>query len=87
MSAVGNIAMAETLASTPAANPSAKVAQVTGVRKNGKDWHQAKKAFRPTAGARESQVKEIKATEKEMKAEKEEERQVRGNLGCISAIC
>lgn len=81
--------MSVTMDSTPAAIPNAKAAQVTGLRKNGKDWHQPKKAFRPIAGqtayakrvARDSQVKEIKATEKEMKAEKEEERQVRRSLG------
>lgn len=57
---------------------------VTGLRVNGKQWHEPKKAFRPNAGrssyekrvAREAQAKEVKTIEKEMKAEKEEERQV-----------
>lgn len=79
--------MALTLGSTPAAAPNAKAAQVTGMRKNGKQWHEPKKPFRtstPSTGksnyakrvARESQAKEVKAIEKEMKAEKEDERQV-----------
>lgn len=58
--------------------------QVTGLRKNGKQWHEPKRAFRPTAGqtsyakrvARESQAAEVKKVEKEMKDEKEQERQV-----------
>lgn len=95
MFVVANIAMAETVASTPAAIPVAKAAQVTGLRKNGKGWHETKRPFRPTAGqtayakrvARESQVNEIKATEKEMKAEKEEERQVRGTSRSTVATC
>lgn len=61
---------------TPAVNPS--------VRKNGKNWHVQRKAFRPTAGqtsyakraAREAEAKQIKSLEKEMKDEKEAERQV-----------
>ena len=63
----------------------AKIPQVTGLRKNGKQWHQPRKAFRPTAGqtsyakrvAKEAQEAETKKVESEMKAEKEEERQVR----------
>lgn len=53
-----------------------------GLRKNGKQWHSQKKAFRPTAGQtsfakRMEQAKIKKATkarEQEMKEEKEEER-------------
>jgi rRNA-processing protein CGR1 len=55
-----------------------------GMRKNGKQWHAPKKAFRPTAGLRSyekrsqerAQMAQVKAKEKEMKEEKEEERQV-----------
>lgn len=51
----------------------------------GKQWHEQKKAFRPTAGFTtfEKRTKEralmaqMKAKENEMKAEKKEERQVR----------
>jgi rRNA-processing protein CGR1 len=61
-------------------------AAAPGLRKNGKQWHTPKKAFRPVSGqtsyakraARTTQIKEIKETEKEMKAAKEEERQVCG---------
>lgn len=57
---------------------------VAGLRKNGKQWHEPKKAFRLTAGqtsyakrvARESQAAEVKKVENEMKVEKEQERQV-----------
>ncbi|KAK4560895.1 rRNA-processing protein cgr1 [Recurvomyces mirabilis] len=77
--------MATAIASTPAAAPIAKATQVTGVRKNGKDWHAPRKAFRPTAGQtsyakraeKEAQTAEVKKLEREMKAEKEEERQRR----------
>lgn len=59
-----------------------------GMRKNGKQWHAPKKAFRPTRGlsSYEQRTKEraamaqMKAKEKEMKEEKEEERQVCGDL-------
>lgn len=62
----------------------AKIAPVTGLRKNGKHWHEAKKPFRPTVGqtsyakrvARQAQEAEVKKLEGEMKAEKEEVRQV-----------
>jgi len=55
------------------------------MRKNGKQWHETKKAFRPTAGqttyakraAKDAQEKETKKLEAEMKAEKEAERQRR----------
>lgn len=54
------------------------------MRKNGKQWHEPRKAFRPAAGqtayakrvAREAQAAEVKKIETEMKTEKEEERQV-----------
>ncbi|KAM3513823.1 hypothetical protein MY11210_002548 [Beauveria gryllotalpidicola] len=54
-----------------------------GMRKNGKQWHAPKKAFRPTAGltSYEKRTKEralmaqMKAKENEMKTEKKEERQ------------
>lgn len=53
-----------------------------GLRKNGKQWHAPKKAFRPTAGqtsyAKRMQLEQAKkvtkAHEQEMKDEKEEER-------------
>lgn len=61
------------------------MSQPTGIRKNGKAWHHPSKAFRPTGGqtsyakrvAKEARETETKKLEKEMKAEKEEERQVR----------
>lgn len=51
----------------------------------GKNWHGKQKAFRPTAGqtpyekraAREKELAVVKAHEKELKEEKEAERQVR----------
>lgn len=59
--------------------------QAQGLRKNGKNWHASKKAFRPTAGLtsfekrRESdrQKQATKAHEQEMKDEKEAERNSR----------
>lgn len=53
-----------------------------GLRKNGKNWHPAKKAFRPTSGQtpyekRKEQddiKKATKAREQEMRDEKEQER-------------
>lgn len=77
--------MAIALASTDNAQPHAKIPQVTGVKKNGKNWHENKKPFRPgtrlTSYAKrtekQKQEAEVKKMEKEMKAEKEEERQVR----------
>lgn len=76
--------MAVALASMSAAVPHTKMAQVTGLRKNGKQWHETRKAFRPTAGQtsyakraeKQKQEREVKAQEKEMKDEKEAERQV-----------
>lgn len=75
--------MSTVLASAPTGAPTANVSQTMGMRKNGKQWHDAKKAFRPTAGqtsyakraAKQSQEAEVKKLENEMKAEKEEERQ------------
>lgn len=77
--------MPAAVASAPVSAPNAKMSQVTGLRKNGKQWHETKKAFRPTAGqtsyakrvAKQAQEAETKKVESEMKAEKEEERQVR----------
>ncbi|KAL1297693.1 hypothetical protein AAFC00_006242 [Neodothiora populina] len=62
-----------------------KIAQTTGMKKNGKQWHDVKKPFRPTAGltayekraARDKEIALVKAQEKEMKEEKEAERQRR----------
>ncbi|KAF7564040.1 hypothetical protein G7046_g22 [Stylonectria norvegica] len=56
-----------------------------GMRKNGKQWHEPKKAFRPTAGLSSYQKRckervlmtQMKAKEKEMKDEKEEDRKRR----------
>ncbi|KAF1346898.1 hypothetical protein BDV97DRAFT_371441 [Delphinella strobiligena] len=64
---------------------SAKISQTTGMKKNGKQWHDNKKPFRPTAGltsyekraARDKEIAIVKAQEKEMKDEKEAERQRR----------
>ena len=77
--------MAIQVASTPAAPLSAKTAQVTGQKKNGKNWHENKAPFRPQAGLtsyakraeKQKQEAEVKKMEKEMKEEKEQERQVR----------
>ncbi|KFZ08760.1 hypothetical protein V502_09172 [Pseudogymnoascus sp. VKM F-4520 (FW-2644)] len=56
-----------------------------GIRKNGKQWHDLKSAFRPKAGngtyekrnADRVAMSAVKAKEKEMKEEKEAERQRR----------
>ncbi|KAI1437976.1 hypothetical protein GGR50DRAFT_642438 [Xylaria sp. CBS 124048] len=56
-----------------------------GMRKNGKQWHAPRKAFRPGSGLTTYEQREkkrlalavIKAKEKEMKEEKEAERQQR----------
>ncbi|PSR97491.1 hypothetical protein BD289DRAFT_425623 [Coniella lustricola] len=69
-------------ASTVAAAPESKS---LGMRKNGKQWHAPKKAFRPASGLTpyEKRAKErvalaaMKVKEKEMKDEKEAERQRR----------
>jgi hypothetical protein len=76
--------MAIVHASTPAAPLSAKIPQVTGQKKNGKNWHENKAAFRPGTGhtsyakrtEKQKQEAEVKKMEKEMKDEKEQERQV-----------
>ncbi|PSK42158.1 hypothetical protein C1H76_5254 [Elsinoe australis] len=60
-------------------------AEAQPMRKNGKNWHSKQKAFRPTAGqtpyekraAREKELAVVKAHEKELKEEKEAERQRR----------
>jgi hypothetical protein len=77
--------MAIQVASTPAAPLSAKTAQVTGQKKNGKNWHENKAPFRPSSGLtsyakraeKQKQEAEVKKMEKEMKEEKEQERHVR----------
>ncbi|RDW95248.1 rRNA-processing protein [Coleophoma crateriformis] len=56
-----------------------------GMRKNGKQWHEPKKAFRPKAGnstylkrqEERQAMATVKAKEREMKEEKEAERQKR----------
>ncbi|GAB7347994.1 hypothetical protein MBLNU459_g5492t1 [Dothideomycetes sp. NU459] len=63
----------------------AQAPQVGGMKKNGKQWHETRKAFRPTAGltsyakraALDKDMAVTKAKEKEMKEEKEAERQRR----------
>ncbi|TGO22409.1 hypothetical protein BPAE_0169g00160 [Botrytis paeoniae] len=67
--------------------PTAAAAESTvlpqGMRKNGKQWHPVKKAFRPKAGntsyekrkANDEAIAATKAKEKEMKEEKEAARQ------------
>ncbi|EQK98386.1 Cgr1 [Ophiocordyceps sinensis CO18] len=65
------------------AESAAKPTKPLGMRKNGKQWHEPKKAFRPTAGltSYEKRTKEraamaqMKAKEREIKAEKEAHRQ------------
>ncbi|KAK5990385.1 rRNA-processing protein CGR1 [Cladobotryum mycophilum] len=60
-------------------------AKPLGMRKNGKQWHSLKQAFRPGKGLTSfeqrkkdrSAMMQMKAKEKEMKEEKEEERQRR----------
>ncbi|KAF2460088.1 hypothetical protein BDY21DRAFT_337351 [Lineolata rhizophorae] len=67
------------------AAPNASKPQAVGMRKNGKQWHQPKSAFRPKAGLtsyakRTEERKALAATrtkEREMKEEKEAERQRR----------
>ncbi|CAI4216583.1 unnamed protein product [Parascedosporium putredinis] len=63
--------------------PTAAPTKSLGMRKNGKQWHEPKKAFRPNSGLTpyEKRAKQrvemaaVKAKEKEMKDEKEAERQ------------
>lgn len=65
--------------------PAISTIAAPGLRKNGKNWHPVKKAFRPTAGMTsyskrmemEKQKRTIKAHEQEMKDEKEAERNSR----------
>lgn len=57
---------------------------IPSVRKNGKNWHESRKAFRPTSGqstyakrrARTAEQAEVKKLENELKEDKEAERQV-----------
>jgi rRNA-processing protein CGR1 len=79
--------------SAPASAPSVDVtSNVPGIRKDGKQWTEQKKAFRPVSGQttfakrmiKQSQAAEVKKIEKEMKAEKEEERQVSTFGLCLS---
>ncbi|KAF5628181.1 uncharacterized protein FTJAE_8933 [Fusarium tjaetaba] len=63
--------------------PAPAAEKTLGMRKNGKQWHAPKKAFRPTAGLKSYEKRtqeralmaQVKAKEKEMKDEKEQERQ------------
>ncbi|PFH57553.1 hypothetical protein XA68_14873 [Ophiocordyceps unilateralis] len=56
-----------------------------GMRKNGKQWHAPKKAFRPTAGLTTYEIRvkkraalaQMKAKERDLKEEKEEQRKQR----------
>ncbi|KAL1603808.1 rRNA-processing protein cgr1 [Paraconiothyrium brasiliense] len=65
--------------------PVAEVISVKGMKKNGKQWHDNKRAFRPRANqssfekrtAERKALAATKAKEKEMKDEKEAERQRR----------
>ncbi|EYE93810.1 CGR1 family protein [Aspergillus ruber CBS 135680] len=69
--------------STATTAPSTAPAPVKGMRKNGKNWHDARKPFRPAAGmtsfAKRQELRKqheaIKEHEKELKEEKEAERQ------------
>ena len=86
------------MASTESAPASASSVDVTsnvpGIRKDGKQWTEQKKAFRPTSGQttfakrmmKQSQAAEVKKIEKEMKAEKEEERQVNPSHGPLVTL-
>ncbi|ROT36755.1 hypothetical protein SODALDRAFT_325347 [Sodiomyces alkalinus F11] len=76
--------MSVTEEATPSQAPAATKTPL-GMRKNGKQWHEPKKAFRPKAGltSYEQRAKEreamaaAKAKEKQMKDEKEALRQQR----------
>ncbi|KAJ4397119.1 rRNA-processing protein cgr1 [Gnomoniopsis smithogilvyi] len=69
----------------PVDSASTTAAKPLGMRKNGKQWHAPKKAFRPGSGltSYEKRAKDrvalaaVKAKEKEMKEEKEDERKRR----------
>ncbi|KAF4971114.1 hypothetical protein FZEAL_9921 [Fusarium zealandicum] len=73
--------MSDTVSPAPEPVPQAEKSQ--GMRRNGKQWHVPKKAFRPTAGLKSYERRtqeralmvQMKAKEKELKEEKEEERQ------------
>ncbi|KAJ5329018.1 hypothetical protein N7541_000852 [Penicillium brevicompactum] len=68
--------------STSTATPTTAATPNVGSRKNGKNWHGTKKAFRPNAGltsyAKRQEVRKqadaVKELEREMKAEHEAER-------------
>ncbi|RSM02219.1 rRNA-processing protein CGR1 [Fusarium oligoseptatum] len=70
---------------SPVPEPAPQAEKPLGMRKNGKQWHAPKKAFRPTAGLKSYEKRsqerallaQIKAKEKEMKDEKEQIRQDR----------
>ncbi|KAK7431054.1 rRNA-processing protein cgr1 [Neonectria magnoliae] len=75
--------MSDGTITAPVAVPQAEKLQ--GMRKNGKQWHLPRKAFRPTAGLKSYErrtqeralIAQMKAKEKEMKEEKEAERKQR----------
>ena len=74
--------MAETVTVNAPASEIASSTSTIGLRKNGKNWHAPKKAFRPVSGQtpfakrmqQDAVKKATKAKEQEMKDEKEEER-------------
>ncbi|KAL1847778.1 rRNA-processing protein cgr1 [Paecilomyces lecythidis] len=69
--------------SAPATTPVTNATKAMGMKKNGKNWHGNKKPFRPTSGLtsyakrveERKQLAAIKEREREMKEEKEAERQ------------
>ncbi|EFX02474.1 rRNA-processing protein cgr1 [Grosmannia clavigera kw1407] len=73
------------MSSEEAVSAVASAPKSLGLRRNGKQWHEPKKAFRPASGltsfAQRSKERiaraTMKAKEKELKDEKEAERQVR----------
>lgn len=73
-----------TITTTPADGDFFSRLPSTDFPRTGKQWHDTKKAFRPNAGltsyakraARDKEIAIVKAHEKEMKDEKEAERQV-----------
>ncbi|KAK4193419.1 hypothetical protein QBC35DRAFT_446557 [Podospora australis] len=70
---------------TPVPVSATEIAKFPGIRKNGKQWHAPKKAFRPASGLTSYEVRTkarlaqqaTKAKENEMKEEKEAERKRR----------
>ncbi|KAG5996787.1 hypothetical protein E4U52_005803 [Claviceps spartinae] len=72
-----------------------KTPKPLGMRKNGKQWHEPKKAFRPTKGLTtyEKRTKEraamlqMKAKEKELKDDKEQARKASFLLFLLSDTC